>query len=152
MIKDVKPDNFNPKFEVVSCFVEFNSKILLLKRQFNKPQPNTYGVVAGKVECDESIIEAIVREAREETGADLLEDKLGFYKTKYVEYEEYHFVYHMFFYKLDQLVEIKIDPNSHQEYIWEYPEKCLELNLIQDLDKCIIDYYRINSEESENIC
>lgn len=145
MIKDIKSKGFNSKFEVVSCFVEYDGKILLLKRNFNKPQPNTFGVPAGKVENGESIIEAMIREAKEETGLNLLEKHLNFYKTKYVEYNEYHFIYHMFIYELNQLPKIEIDLNSHQEYLWEYPQICLKLPLIEDLDECIIDYYKINN-------
>ena len=50
MLYKEKPENFTPKFEVVSCFVEYNNKILLLLRQDHKPEPNTYGVPAGKVD------------------------------------------------------------------------------------------------------
>jgi len=40
-IKDT-PENFTPKFEVVSCFVEYKQEILLLQRQDYKPQGNTW--------------------------------------------------------------------------------------------------------------
>ncbi|MEI6774245.1 MAG: hypothetical protein WCL18_05665 [bacterium] len=42
MIFKDKPENFAPKFEVVSCFVEYDNKILLLCRQDHKPEPNTW--------------------------------------------------------------------------------------------------------------
>ncbi|MEI6118972.1 MAG: hypothetical protein WCP92_07315 [bacterium] len=41
MLYKEKPADFNPKFEVVSCFVEYKNEILLLLRQDHKPQPNT---------------------------------------------------------------------------------------------------------------
>jgi ADP-ribose pyrophosphatase YjhB (NUDIX family) len=50
MISKNKPENFTPKFEVVSCFVEYKNEILLLLRQDHKPQGNTYGVPAGKID------------------------------------------------------------------------------------------------------
>jgi len=50
MISKHIPENFNPKFEVVSCFVEYEDEILLLRRQDHKPEPNTYGVPAGKID------------------------------------------------------------------------------------------------------
>ncbi len=50
MISRNKPENFTPKFEVVSCFVEYNDEILLLLRQDHKPEGNTYGVPAGKID------------------------------------------------------------------------------------------------------
>jgi hypothetical protein len=41
-----RPENFQEKFEVVSCFVEYQKDILLLRRQYHKTHPNTYGVPA----------------------------------------------------------------------------------------------------------
>ena len=68
MIYKTKPDNFSPRFEIVSCFVESDGKILLLHRQYHKPQGNTWGVPAGKVDKDEDIFQAIAREIAEEAG------------------------------------------------------------------------------------
>jgi len=41
-----KPKVFVPKFEVVSCFVEYQNEFLLLLRQDHKNEPNTYGMPA----------------------------------------------------------------------------------------------------------
>ena len=143
MISDKKPKKFDPIFEIVSCFVEYNDKILLLKRQPFKSEPNTYGVPAGKVEKDEDLINAIARETFEETGIKISIEKFKFYKTKYVKYETYDFIYHMFHTNLNELPKIIINEQEHQEYIWEYPKECLELDLIPDEDACIIDYYKL---------
>ena len=62
-----KPEKFTPKFEVVSCFLEYKNEILLLLRQDHKNQPNTSGVPAGKVDTGENIDDAMVREIFEET-------------------------------------------------------------------------------------
>lgn len=67
MISQTPREGFSPKFEVVSCFVEHDGHILLLQRQSHKPQPNTYGVPAGKVDDQEDIHQAIKREVGEET-------------------------------------------------------------------------------------
>ena len=37
MLYKEQPKNFTPKFEVVSCFVEYKDEILLLLRQDHKP-------------------------------------------------------------------------------------------------------------------
>jgi 8-oxo-dGTP pyrophosphatase MutT (NUDIX family) len=71
MISKNKPENFTPKFEIVSCFVQYQDKILLLRRQDHKPQPNTYGVPAGKIDKGETPIQAMQREGKEETQIDL---------------------------------------------------------------------------------
>ena len=143
MIYNKKPDNFNPSFEVVSCFIECDGEILLLKRQIHKPQPNTYGVPAGKVEKNETIQEAIIREVKEETNLDLDINQIEFFKTKYVVYDEYSFIYHSFHYNLKKMQDVKINEEEHQEYMWINPEKSLKLNLIEDEDSCIVDYYNL---------
>ena len=143
MILINKPSDFNPIFEVVSCYIEYNGKILLLKRALNKSEPNTYGVPAGKVEKKENIEDAIIRETKEETNLDLDKNKLIFYKTKYVRYENYDFIYHMFHYILDNEIKVRINKDEHQEYIWETPKNSLSLNLIEDEDECIKDIYNI---------
>ncbi len=53
MLHTKKPEIFNPSFEVVSCFVEYNNKFLLLLRQDHKNEPNTYWVPAGKINSEE---------------------------------------------------------------------------------------------------
>jgi ADP-ribose pyrophosphatase YjhB (NUDIX family) len=67
MLYTNKPEVFDPKFDVVSCFVEYKGKILLLHRQDHKPQGNTYGVPAGKVDAGEDIWTTVRREIEEET-------------------------------------------------------------------------------------
>jgi len=42
MLYTETPEIFNPKFEAVGCFVEYEGKIILLLRQDHKRQPNTY--------------------------------------------------------------------------------------------------------------
>ena len=144
MISDEKPIDFQPKFEVVGCFIEYHNNILLLKRSPFKPQPNTYGTPGGKVKLKETIIEAMIRETEEETSLKLSPNQLQFYKTKYVIYPEYQYLYHMFFYQCTNEPIIKINPTEHQDYIWINPQNALLLNLIQDEDYCIIDYYHLN--------
>ena len=129
---------------MVSCFLEYNHKILLLKRQSHKPQPNTYGVPAGKVDKNESKENAILRELFEETGIKLSNKDIKFYKTKFVKYKDYHFVYHIYHCKLNYMPEIKINNEEHKEFLWETPYNSLKLNLIEDGDHCIKDYYKID--------
>ena len=143
MISNIKPNSFNPKFEVVSCFIEYDGKILMLKRQSFKPQPNTYGVPAGKVEKGETLKEAIIREVKEETGIDISDKNFKFFKTKYVTYDEYQFIYHCFHCKLDYFPKVKINNKEHQLYTWIEPKKAMKLNLIQDEDNCLMDYYNL---------
>jgi 8-oxo-dGTP pyrophosphatase MutT (NUDIX family) len=132
--------NFNPKFDVASCIIEYDGKILFLKRQKNKPQPNKYSLPAGKIENDESVEDGIIREVFEETGINLKKDKVKYLKKRYVQYTNYQFIYHSFFYKLDNMPIIKINEVEDQEYKWVDIKEVLSLDLIQDEDKCLEEF------------
>jgi 8-oxo-dGTP pyrophosphatase MutT (NUDIX family) len=135
-----KPENFDPKFEVVSCFVEYQEEILLLLRQDHKPQPNTWGVPAGKIDPGETAIQAMMREGKEETQISL--DNITYIDKLYVRYPDYDFIYHMFHKRFDTQPNITINPNEHKIYIRKEPKEALEMNLIQDLDECIRLFYK----------
>lgn len=143
MIYLEKPENFNSKFEIVSCFFEYKDKILLLHRQDSKPQGNTWGMPAGKVEKGESALEAMVRELEEETGYKADKEELFFTKTVYVRYPEYDFVYHIYKLLLEEDYDVKIDPESHKGFEWVNPKDALIKNMIKDLDACIKLCYKV---------
>ena len=140
MLYKEKPANFNPKFEVVSCFVEYENKILLLHRQDHKPQASTYGVPAGKIDPGETAVQAMQREGKEETQIDL--EGVVYIDKVFVRYPEYDFTYHMFHKKFTTQPHVIINPNEHKAYIRKAPKQALELNLIQDLDECIKIFYK----------
>ncbi len=141
MIYLEKPESFNNRFEIISCFLEHDGKILLLLRQDHKPQGNTWGVPAGKVEDNESPLEALLREIDEETGYKSQETQPSLSKVVYVRYPEYDFTYYIYHLKLEQLHEVKIDNKSHKDFTWISPEEALKINLIQDEDACIKLHY-----------
>jgi 8-oxo-dGTP pyrophosphatase MutT (NUDIX family) len=135
------PNNFSPKFQVVSCYVECQGKLLFLHRPIHKSQGGKWGVPAGKVEIGETALEAMTREVREETGLEILTTELKFLKSISARHSEYDFVYHMYQTKLDAIPEIKINPIEHQDYKWATPQEALSLDLVTDLDDCIRMYY-----------
>lgn len=133
--------DFNPIFEVTSCFVEYDGRIVLLLRQDHKPQPNTYGMPAWKIDAWETPIAATLREVREETSIDLKIENLEFISKLYVKYPTYDFIYHIYRSVFDRLPEVKVNPHEHKEFIWIQPEKALNLDLIPGLDVCINKVY-----------
>ncbi len=143
MIFRASPEEFNPKFEVVSCLVEFDGKILLLHRQDRKPQGNTWGVPAGKIDEGESPINALLRELKEETGIVITESQLAYFDKLYVKYPEFDFVYYMFHLKLADKPSILINSTEHKTFEWASPEEALEKQLILDQDFCIKLFYKI---------
>ncbi len=52
---------------IVLCYIEYNNKILLIKRN-NAPYCGYYALPGGKVETGENILSAACRETLEETG------------------------------------------------------------------------------------
>jgi 8-oxo-dGTP pyrophosphatase MutT (NUDIX family) len=76
MLYKTKPENFNPKLIVVSAFLQYRGKFLLLKRNDSKPEGNTWGMPAGKIDKSESIYEGVIREVHEETGVKIGRDSL----------------------------------------------------------------------------
>ena len=61
------------QFQVIVCFlIERDRQVLLLKRTMSKDEaPGQWETGSGRVEQGESAIQAVVREAREETGLDV---------------------------------------------------------------------------------
>ena len=143
MIFLTKPKDFNPKFDIVSCFCEANGKILLLHRNKSRPQGLTWGVPAGKVEDSEDIATAIKREIFEETGIKINEKNLKYFGKVFVRYPEYDFVYHIFHIKFPREPKVTINSNEHIDFKWVTPEEALKLPLIRDLEKCIELVYKI---------
>jgi 8-oxo-dGTP diphosphatase len=143
MIYKERPQKFNPKFNVVSCFVEYNGEILLLHRQDHKPEGNTWGVPAGKVDDGENLLESMVREIQEETGFVLPSSQLSYFGKVFVQYPDYDFVYHIYHTKLDQKQKVAINHKEHKDFRWISPENALNMPLIQDLDACIKLFYEL---------
>jgi len=140
---EIEPQDFNPKFEIVSCFCEYDGTFLLLLRQDWKPQGNTWGAPAGKKEPNESIEDAIRRELEEETGIVLGEQVLHYFGKVYARYDDYDFTYHIFQTAFSQMPNVTIQTEAHKESRWVKPEDALTLNLIQDMDSVIKFSYKI---------
>lgn len=141
MIATTARPGFTPKFEVVSCFVENDGKILLLQRQSHKPQPNTFGVPAGKVDKGETPEEAVKREIQEEIGVRV--DNVAYFTTMYVRHDDYEFAYHMYSTPFHPSYSITLNTEEHQQHLRATPEEALQLDLIEDEDTCIKTFYKI---------
>ena len=133
MLHDTKPENFTSKFEVVSIFIVHDKEILFLQRQTFKPEGGQFGVVTGKVDEGEELLEALIRETFEETQIELKEKDISFLKTYYVKFPDYSFIYHLYHIKFDEKPNVVINPQEHLSYTWKNKEDALKLDLIQDL-------------------
>lgn len=128
---------------MVSCYIEFEGKILLLFRESHKLEGNKWGMPAGKIHSGESEQEAVIREIKEETGLGVAPEKLNYCRKVYVRYPDYDFIYHIFSFQLELQAQIKINPREHREYAWVTPQEALGMQLVADLDGCIKMHYEI---------
>ena len=131
-----KPKGFKPQFEAVSCYVKNSGKILLLQRQPNKSQGGKWGPPAGKIEKNETPLQAVQRELSEETGINVSSNKINVIVKAYVIEPDYDFLWYMFGVSVD-LSEIFLRKEEHSNYVWATPIKALEYNLALDEDLCI---------------
>lgn len=144
MLYKTKPKNFIPKFEVVSCFCEYESEILLLQRQEWKPQGNSWGVPAGKKDAtDKTVTMAVKREVKEETGIKLDDNTITYFGQFFVRYENFDFIYHIFHSVYKQKPDVVIRGIEHKQFKWVTPQRALKMDLIQDLDRCLKIFYKV---------
>lgn len=145
MISKKKIKNFNKEFDVVSVFLEHDGKILLLHRQDNKPQGNTWAMLAGKVKKnDKDLLSALVREIEEEIGLKTNQEDFKYFDGFYIRYPEFDYVYHIYHLSLEERPNINLNLEEHKAYKWITPEDALKLNLIQDEDICIKWFYNLS--------
>lgn len=126
------PPDFNSKFDIVGCYVEYDGKFIALKRGSHKPQGNQYGLPAGKVDKGESLEEAILREVKEETGITIDPSKLQKLRSFPTRYPDYDFIFHTFKTVLVHEPIVTINPTEHSEFIWITPVELLTLPLAMD--------------------
>lgn len=137
ILSDTKSDilGFNPFAEISICFLEVDSKILLLKRTNKTIENNTWGVPGGKLEFFETPIQALQRELKEETGLRINEiDQKACKHTLYARLLSIDCTLHIFQMKLSGSIKqypIFIDKREHSEYIWVAPMDAFQLNLIR---------------------
>ncbi len=143
MIYLEQPENFKPRFEIVSCFIEVNGQILLLHRHEGKSQSARWGRPGGKREEGETLPAAMAREIQEETGLVVAIEKLTYVQKLFVRYASHDFIFHMFHLVLDTLPSIVICDHEHQAFTWVTPQEALGMDLIEDEDACIKMFYKL---------
>lgn len=156
---DKKPNNFFPRIEVSSCFIEYKDKVLFLLRSPHVSQPNVWAIPAGVVEKGETHEEAVIREILEETSLDLVQlsktalTPLEFSQTVFIRQPDFDYAYHMYRITLDHMPNnIILDDYESSDYKWLIRRETNQLNvqnmLIMDEMPCIERIYGENDFSS----
>lgn len=141
MKAEFNPDNFNPKFETVGCFIEYKDKIIAVHRHPEIRHGDMWGLPSGMMEKNETPEQAIIREIKEETG--LIVKKVKHLKTYKVRYSEYDFLYHLFKLKLDEYKELRLNTLEHHKVEWLYPKDLLDKKLIPGFHIFLKEFYDV---------
>lgn len=124
------PENFHATVEVAGCFLDWNDRILYLHRHPEKPQGNTWGVPAGKMEKGENPRQAVIREIKEEIGVVLDDHLLKNHGSLYCRLGHLDYIFHVFSHRYETQPTLHLAIDEHLESAWVTPAEALELPLI----------------------
>jgi 8-oxo-dGTP diphosphatase len=137
-----EPSDFKPKFRVVSAYILVSDRFLLLLRNEDKSEGNKWGVPGGKIDDGETPGQAVRREIAEETGIELAEERFDFFKTAYVRYPDYDFIFHMYSARLEAEPSLVVSLSEHQEARWMTPEEALSSALVMGNEVLVREFFK----------
>lgn len=121
-------DIFRSRIATMILF-QNEGKVALLLRKNTAWMDNYYGLPGGKVEKDESLTQAAIRESKEETGVDISAKDLKHLLTLYRQADDGTWLDIIFEAKKWQGKLINAEPHKHSELIWADPDN-LPVNTI----------------------
>lgn len=123
LVHEKIPDLFTPILDVCGVIVEFQNKILLLKRHPEKSHGLHWNLPAGKLEKFETPLEAAKRELFEESGILIENHKILPLGQLYFTPQEVHFTFHLFYSKLEHMPEVLLaDAESIDSKWWHWSD------------------------------
>lgn len=141
------PPDFTPRFTIVGCCIDVNGKVLILKRAPHKPQGETWGLPAGKIDpTDKNSNQTCIREVFEETGIQLETRILGNPKRWYVVIGDLAFVWICYRVCFLTIPEVTLHDEEHTDFGWFTIPEMLEMDLIDDLDATLAEFYGFSLE------
>jgi len=133
--------------EVVTCLLENNGKILILKRSNKvKTYKGLWGGVAGYIEQDEDPFITSIKEIKEEVGLEKNEIKFIkksepiFFNDDY-NGKKYHWIIHPFLYSVENKNKIKIDWEN-SEFKWINPSDIVNFNTVPHFKEIVNNFFK----------
>lgn len=139
---------------VVGAIIEHDDRILIVKRASTENfLPNIDEIPGGKVEANETILQAVIREVREETGLEVQ----GIYR--YVNFFDYRSRSNILTRQFNFVVDVKtishvlLNPKEHQKYFWINSNEINNYTLTEEVKKSLDKFWksRTNRENIVNI-
>lgn len=128
-------DHFNPTNAVSTCYMVCNGKILLLKRNDGATAGNRWCMPGGKLKKNETPLQAVIREIKEETNILLLPEEADFIHTICIRIRnpKQDYLLHLFKAVLprSQPSDYTIMLNQeHTDHLWADLQTAKQLNLV----------------------
>lgn len=122
------PAELDNQFDSAHVIIPNNSgQVLLLKRAENDPwMPGKWSLPGGGKNPDETLLQAAIREVKEETGLDLHPDNLNFLESISKQQD------HAFFLGKNPVGSVRLD-SENSEYIWMHPRDLESVDCVPDL-------------------
>ncbi|HEU4965980.1 MAG TPA: NUDIX hydrolase [Candidatus Saccharimonadales bacterium] len=111
---------------IVGCFLEYDGKFVILRRRADKPNGNTWGLPAGKVEPGETDAQAMLRELYEETGYQADTQELEHLGDFPFDLPTQKLVFVSYRIQLNRQPVIRLEHNAHTASAWIAPEACFQ--------------------------
>ena len=120
------------KIRTTGCFMEYDGKFVILHRYPDRPDGDTWGLPAGKVDADETDEQTILREIKEETGYNAVKEELEFLGDYVFGFPDLYLEFPTYRLKLKQPIDVKHKLDEHVGYKWVTGEECYAMpNLIR---------------------
>ena len=114
----------NKTIRVVGCFLHYQDTFLILHRRSDKPDANTWGLPAGKVQPNETDEVALLRELKEETGYEATPDELEFLGVHIYNFPEFTLEFPTYRIYLNKPIDVQFQSSEHTEFKWVTPAEC----------------------------
>ena len=131
---------------VVTCLLENNGKILILKRSKNvRTYKGMWGGVAGYIEKEENPIQTVLKEIREEVGLNK-EDIIKKRELEPIKFTDtynnrkYNWTIFPFLFSVKCKEKIKIDW-EHSDFKWILPSRIKEFNTVPHLREIVKKFF-----------